>query len=535
MQRSLLLACLALSACSTPATITPPESDAGRDASPPPPPPEVTTPLGVVRGIAGDGYREFLGIPYARPPLGDLRWRAPEPHPGWSETFDASRPPPPCVQDAFGLLGGGEEDCLVVNVHTPDPAPSGAPVIFWIHGGGFTFGEGVQLDRGTRGDVLARERGVVVVSVNYRLAAFGFLAHAALGSSGNEGFEDQQAALRWVANNIASFGGDPANVTLVGESAGGLSVCMHLVADGSRGLFARAITQSGLCDAPLPSHAEALAIGGEVATALGCDTASDPAACMRALSARDVRSGSMVETDVIDLTIGRGRRWWPHVDGSVLADQITARVRAGELARVPVIVGWNADEGTLFVGLAESRGATIDQSAYDRGTQYLAEDHGLDPMVVRDAYPPAAYEGDPGRALSAALGHARLACPSLRMARALRDAGSVVRVYRFEYTGARFQLGAGTRPLGAFHSAEIQFVFGHPTRPGQSTFMGDEAPLHDTMSGYWSTFARAGDPNGDARIAWAPFEASEAFVRLDAPTSATGEGPDRDACAVWQP
>ena len=496
------------------------------------PAPVVDTPSGPVRGVAGPGYREFLAIPYAMPPVGELRWRPPRPMPRWTEPRDATRRPAACPQRAF-TLDTGEEDCLYVNVHTPDPPPEDAPVMVWLHGGGFIFGEGVQTDGGTRGDVLAAAHGVVVVSVNYRLGPLGFFPHPALSSedgasSGNQGFEDQVAALRWVRDNVSAFGGDPANVTLFGESAGGLSACLHLVSPASAGLFARIIAQSGLCDDPLPSAAQAETAAIELGIRLGCDGAADASACLREQTSDRIFDVDDAPTGATALLAERS--WWPHVDGEVVPGQLRDLVAAGRLERVPTVLGWNADEGTLFVAAAELEGLTVDETAYRDGLDVLAARHGVDVADLLAAYPLDRY-ADPGAALAAALGHATIACPSRRAAWLLAEHVEL-RAYRFEFPRAEFQLPL-ERDLGAFHSAEIQYVFGHPAALGRTRHTGEDFALHEMLAGYWTRFARTGDPDGDGAQAWPAWDPStDRHLVLDVEPRLDSAA-DRDACALW--
>ena len=491
------------------------------------PDPEIELTDGPIIGTRGDGYVEFLGIPYAAPPVGDLRWRSPSPHPGWTEPV-VSEQPERCRQEALRLGLGGDEDCLYLNVHAPDPLPEDASVMVWIHGGGFVFGEGVQLDNGTRGDRLA-QRGVVVVSMNYRLGAYGYFAHPALtaeeGSSGNFGFEDQIAALRWVRANIASFGGNPDDVTIFGESAGGQSVCFHLMSPDSRGLFHKAIVESGLCDRPVETLESAEAFGVDFATGLGCDESSDTS-CLRALDAEAI--DAMDPGAQLFETLNGERSWWPVVDGTLIPATFREVVEAGEHAVVPSLVGWNGDEGTLFVMLAEqAQGRTMNEADYDEFMPGLADAQGVDPDALIARYPLDAYP-DPGAAIGDALGDAALACPTRRAAQLLAPT-TPTWVYQFNYTDAPFQL-AEDRELGAFHSAEIQYVFGHPTTIGQRIFRGDEATLHETMADIWVRFAQTGDLSGD----WDAFDDAEAFMSFDVPTSGVGNDPDADICAFFE-
>ena len=506
-----------------------PSSDAGADASaddagPPPAAPTADTALGPLEGLRGPAYQAFLGIPYAKPPVGALRWAPPEPPDAWTEPRTAIGRPPRCVQRALGLDLASQEDCLYLNVHTPDPRPEGAPVMVWLHGGAFLFGEGLQTDEGTAGDLLAATHGVVVVSLNYRLGPYGFLAHPALtaerGASGNYGLMDQRLALEWVRDNIAAFGGDPDDVTIFGESAGGLSVCAHLISPESEGLFHRAISQSGLCDSALDGLSDAEAAGERFADALSCADAE----CLRAASVDEITTADGAGSDPFG-EVGAERAWWPIVDGAVLEGDFRTEIERGAFANVPTIVGWNADEGTLFVMLAEQAGQVADEAAYDEVVRAIAARAGVAADDVFAQYPLSDYP-DPGAASAAVIGHATLACPSRRAALLLEAAGVETRVYQFTYPDAGFQLPT-ERELGAFHSAEIQYVFGHPSTIGRRSFTGDDRALYEAMSLRWTDFAR-GAPSPD----WPRFGADETHLRLDREI-ATGSAADAEMCALW--
>ena len=308
---------------------------------------------GLARGTARAGVASFLGLPYAAPPTGNLRWRPPQPAAGWTGVRDATAFGPSCPQptqfNPFLPPGPISEDCLYLNVYTPalrSHGGGGRPVLVWIHGGGLVQ-DGARNYDGTK---LAAD-GTVVVTINYRLGALGFLAHPALasrgGSAGNYGLMDQQAALRWVQRNIAQFGGDPHNVTIAGQSAGGLSVLAQLVSPGARGLFQRAIVQSGTFALTQRPLATAEANGETFAASVGC--ADQTAACLRSVPVSDLVSPSTVEIP-------------GYVDGSVLTVSIGTALARGQFARVPVINGITHDEELLLtdaVGITVSQGTNI--------------------------------------------------------------------------------------------------------------------------------------------------------------------------------
>ena len=539
MRAYLLLASIVLAACSTP-PVVPNDGGSTNDAAPTddawsPPLPMVMTTSGPIEGITRVGYREFLGIPYAAPPVGDLRWRPPHAATPWTTPLRTTRRPSACPQSLQGASFGAE-NCLYLNVHTPDPMPMNAPVMVWIHGGAFVLGEGVQTDGGTMGDLLAREHGVIVVSLNYRLGQLGFLAHPALAAessdhvSGNYGFLDQVAAIQWVHDNIAAFGGDPSNVTLFGESAGGMSVCGHLTAARSHGLFARAIIESGPCGLPMQTNTAAEAQGSRFATLLGCPatgTSSAIAACMRAATATHVVNTLGTSPAIFSADPMYGT-WGPTVDGNLFTSDWITAMQGGHAANVPILVGWNHDEGTLFISLAETSGSPpITTANYRSSVAALVGDAHADMVVAR--YPPSMFGGDARAAAARAMGDAGLACPTRAAAVALRAAGNSVHTYFFTYPNAHFLLSSAF-PLGAFHSAEIQFVFGHPMG-GALDAAG--MTLHDAMSGYWTRFAsQSGDPNGAGATMWPAYDAAGTRLLLDT-TIATGLDDYASTCAFW--
>ncbi len=338
----------------------------------------VQTDKGAVRGTLSGGVREFLGIPYAAPPVGALRWRAPRPAAPWAGVRDATSPGKLCAQ--FGSPGSGNpntstnEDCLYLNVDTPRTVRGRLPVMVWIHGGGFTGGAGSIYD----GKVIAEQGNVIVVTINYRLGAFGFLALPSLdaespGLSGDYGLEDQQAALRWVQRNSVAFGGNPRNVTIFGESAGGAAVCENMTSPTAAGLFQRVIAESG-CLGETSGRPAAEQNGAAFAGRLGCNDAATAAACLRGKSASDV------------LTAGASGAWSPVVGGAVLPLPPAQALASGRYDHVPLLQGTNHDEGRLFAGLRfDASGAPLTAAHYPAVIQ--AQVGAANAPMVLDAYP----------------------------------------------------------------------------------------------------------------------------------------------------
>ena len=465
---------------------------------PAPPQPEsdtslVRTATGMVRGVVESDHRMFAGIPYAAPPTGALRFRPPAPASAWSGIRDATEPGPRCIQDPsadpeFGKQS--DEDCLSLNVWTPAMTGSPRPVMVWIHGGAFTGGSGKSYDARwlvTRGDV-------IVVTVNYRLGTLGFLAHPALGPPGdvgNYGLQDQQAALRWVRDNIANFGGDPEKVTVAGESAGGMSVCDHLVAPGSKGLFRSAIIQSAPCgaQAALP-QAEQGSV--EYAAGAGCADPRTAADCLRALPVDKLRE------PVTFFRIGADALPGPVTGSAVLpVDPVTA-IAENEAARVPVLMGTNRDEFTLFVALQYLRlgkGYTTEQYP-----ELLRDTFGANAVAVGEHYPLSNYAGNVASAYAAAVTDGVFACVNQRMSDDLARVGPV---YAYEFNDRDAPAPEAMRtlpfPVGASHSLELRFLF---EVGGAEPLDAAQQKLSDQMLDYWSRFVVTGSPDAVGQPRW---------------------------------
>jgi para-nitrobenzyl esterase len=396
---------------------------------------------------------------------------------------DASRPGKNCTQGVVGdpaAIRTSDENCLTLNVWTPPADGQKRPVMVWIHGGGFTAGNANIYDA----KWLVKRGDIVVVTINYRLGALGFLAHPALGSPGdvgNYGLADQQAALRWVRDNIANFGGDPDKVTVAGESAGAISVCDHLVAPGSAGLFRAAIIQSGPCQAQgILQGAEQASL--DYAAKVGCGDVRSAAECLRALPADTFRR-LLSYYGIGDLKIPGP------VTGTdtVPADPVTA-VNEGRAARVPVLMGTNRDEFTVFLASQDHDFGPEEYPAQ------MSKNFGADTPLVLSHYPLKNFPSAQ-LAYSAAMTDRAFACSSDRTADAL--AGSQP-VYAYEFNDPTAPIPDSLRglpfPIGAAHSLELRYLF---DTGGAPPLNAAQQRLSDEMIDYWSKFVKTGSPGGD--------------------------------------
>jgi len=453
----------------------------------------VRTTSGLVEGVVADGVVSWKGIPYAAPPVGDLRWRAPQPAPTWEGVRKADAYANDCMQepfpsDAAPLGTPPAEDCLYVNVWAPEkPGSAKLPVMFWIHGGGFV--NGGSSPAVYDGSAFAR-RGIVFVSLNYRLGRFGFFAHPALsaetpdGPLGNYGYLDQIAALRWVKDNVAAFGGDPGNVTIFGESAGGGSVNTLMVTPLARGLFQKAIVESGGGRAGgimTPRNLkEAEAVGVAFAKSAGItDEGSAGLAALRKLEAKDVVRGLNM------MTMGPQRDTYagPMVDGKIVAEEAETAFRAGRQAKVPYMIGANNRE----FGFMPLPPAAVQGMLSRFGDEKDAVVAAYDPEKTGNLGEVGVGLASDGAMVEPARLIARLAAPVQK-----------TYVYRFSYVAS--SLRKDTK--GALHATEIPFVFDTVrAKYGEATTPEDEATA-DAANAYWAAFAKTGDPNGDGRPKW---------------------------------
>jgi para-nitrobenzyl esterase len=463
----------------------------------------VKTAEGKVQGkTINDGkVNAFLGLPYAAPPVGDLRWKAPAPPMKWKATRDATHYGAHCAQgrvfdDMIFQDAAPSEDCLYLNVYSPSTAKTSSklPVMFWIHGGGYAGGAGSEPRH--NGDFLPT-RGVVLVTINYRLGVLGFLATADLakeagGVTGNYGLLDMVAALQWVKANIAKFGGDPGNVTIFGESAGSFAVSTLMAAPPARGLFQKAIGESGGAFSDvLPTNTLETSEkqNGEWVASLGAKTLAE----LRA----------MPSDAVLEAAGKRGApRFSPVIDGRFLTEPVPQTFAQGMQAHVPLLAGWNRDENAYM-----ANGMTVEkwkdfaaQNFAERADEFLKLYPGeTDEQAVRSA---TDYGSD-----------AFIAFGTWKWIEAHRRTGnSPVYRYHFEQPAptSKFHPDAN-----AFHSDDIEYVFGTiDTRPG-AVWQPEQRKLSDEMMSYWTNFARTGDPNGTGLPEWPKYGTERELIHLD--------------------
>ncbi|MFE2543503.1 carboxylesterase/lipase family protein [Actinacidiphila glaucinigra] len=462
----------------------------------------VMTAEGPVRGAVADAVRTFQGIPYAAPPTGEARWKEPQPVRHWSSPLGAHASMSACAQPTdqpISIEGGGSEDCLYLNVTTPARRTTGRlPVIVWIHGGSFTYGDGATY---RAAKLAAAQQGAMVVTINYRLGAFGFLSSPGLRAPANLGLLDQQAALKWVNRNARAFGGDPRNVTIMGQSGGGYSVCAQLVSPGARGLFSKAIVQSAGCVGPDGSftRTQAQANGLAVAKAADCDDLRTVDSCLRRRSTAELIKASVSGHD--------GYR--PVVDGEVLPEAPSHAIAAGRFARVPVLHGSTHDEMSGLAGLDEI--LTGRPLAAEEYAKKVTEQFGKEAPAVLAEYPVANYLA-PGAALSAVLTDSEWSTAALDTQRALARYTPVY-AYDFAETSAPY-FKSVPRPasfsLGTGHMIDLAYLFDNDLFEPLDTA---QAGLSDTVIIYWSRFASTGQLNGYGMPAWKRFTTRSPYVQ----------------------
>ncbi len=466
-------------------------------------PPQIQTQSGVIEGMpSADGkVRVFQGVPFAAPPVGKLRWQAPQPVAAWEGVRKAAAFGPRCMQapiysDMVFRDPGPSEDCLYLNVWTPaDSANAKLPVMVWIYGGGFAAGASSEPRQD--GSKLA-EKGVVVVSMNYRLGVFGFFAHPELTkespqhASGNYGLLDQAAAIDWVHKNIAGFGGDPDTVTIFGESAGSISVSAQMASPLSKNLIKRAIGESGsmfMLTIPAMSLDAAEQQGSKFAAAVGAANLDS----LRARTGQQLLAAAQRQRSKF--------RFWPNVDGYFLPEPPREIYAHGEQAHVAMLAGWNNDEQSASVFFAKAP-----QSAenYRARMRTLYGDHTGEMLKLY----PAASEAQMRQSAGSLAGDRFIAYSTWKWIEEQMQTGDSA-LYRYHFEQAPPQ-PAGTASRGAYHSADIEYVF--ETLDSKNLPWTDaDRKLSDVISSYWTNFAKTGDPNGSGLPNWPKDTKSDAY------------------------
>jgi para-nitrobenzyl esterase len=461
------------------------------------------TTSGLLRGIARpDGGAEFLGIPYAQPPVGDLRWHEPLPVKPWSEIRTANSFGAPCTQPVMGDWNRhdaetGKEDCLFLNVVTPVwPAKQPLPVMLWLHGGGNDGGSASNAFY--NGGTLVNH-GVLLVTVNYRLGIFGFFAHPALSAesahhgSGNYGLMDQILALRWVRDNIANFGGDPNNITVFGESAGAIDTGLLMTSGLSKGLFQRAIAESGTSFShPLPSLADAEKAGEAFAANLKVSTGEEGLKQLRQLTAQQLLASKSSQSPY--------SHFGQSIDGWVIARQPASVFAAGEEAAVPLLFGTTTRElGAAIYRFPTAQGAlrkSISDFYGELAPRALAA-YGLAESVQAGDDP---IYGSPADQWAVDL---IFRCPATAQGNWHNAAHHATFEYEFN------RAISGQESQGAVHGAELPYVFGFIPKNAETDYK-----LADLMETYWTNFAKTGNPNSNGLPDWPEFGSSQAFIQF---------------------
>jgi para-nitrobenzyl esterase len=481
----------------------------------------VCTESGAVRGTMSDGVRAFKGIPYAKPPVGPLRFRPPQPADPWQGIRPTDRFGPICPQIGGNNVVEGGEDCLTLNIWTPPQPPSAlSPVMVFLTGGGNHGQSGSAYD----GSLMVQRAGVVFVTYNLRLGVLGFLAHPALDLerperiSGNYGSLDQIEMLQWVRRNIRNFGGDPGRVFLFGTSAGGGNLCALMTSPLAQGLFHGVAMQSSV---PTGCEVQTLAdmeerTGARVAAATQCATATDVAACLRSKTVDQIVSAVRGVTDIFP------RMYGPNVDGHVFPDQPARLIRSRRYTPMPVIIGTTADETRGFLNAV---GPVTDPATYAEAVARLFGSHSRDAILGQ--YPAASFPA-PRAALEAATTDAYFTCTTRRVARLLSSAQDRP-VYRYFFTHA-LENDPRARTGGSSHTLEHRFLF-----PWTGAYQpsDNERRLQDSMVLYWSRMARTGDPNGAGNLTWPRYDVeTDPYLEL-APDMKTGAALRKTQCDFW--
>jgi carboxylesterase type B len=484
----------------------------------------VATDRGLVEGRAKEGVDQFLGIPYAAPPVGDLRWQPPAPAAAWSGVRSATNYGSRCPQSGADAAPGMSEDCLSINVYTPPRKTGGPlPVMFWIHGGGFTSGAGDLYD----GSTLARTNNMVVVTINYRLGVFGFLDVPGMSKQGggNYGLLDQQAALRWTQRNIAGFGGDPGRVTIAGESAGGHSVCALLASPPAQGLFDKAIIQSGGC--PSLTVAQATSRGETYASGAGCPDPATRVTCLRAKSSAELLAAGTNFGGILTGPL-------PVAGVPELPTPPDAAVRSGQFNNVPLLIGTTHDEVRQWA-------LPFAKATEQQYEQAIRQEYGRNADDVLARYPYSAYPNNytAAYALGAVWTDSSVfyglgGCQYQSLAG--QFAAHQPRIFFYEFDDEHPPPPGTTPPgfdPGASHATELPYLW---PMPASSSLTPAQQELSQEMVRYWGAFVTNADPTAGGQAHWPSYRSDKMMSLLPGDQShavPTVEYSAQHQCALW--
>ncbi|MFP6809148.1 MAG: carboxylesterase/lipase family protein [Pseudomonadales bacterium] len=499
----------------------------------------VTTDKGLVQGVESDGLLVFKGIPYAAPPIGKNRWLPPQPHPDWQDTLNATKFGPEAPQNPSSLdaLMGTpatppvrDEDCLYLNIWTTGTDGSNRPVMFWIHGGGFTIGSGSGglYD----GSFLAQEGDVVVVTINYRMGALGFMnlndaTNGKIPATGNEGLLDQIAALSWVQENIEAFGGDKNNVTIFGESAGGMSIGALLAIPAAKGLFHKAIPQSGACNTAMTKET-GISVTNAVLELLGTSDADE-------LMAMSTEQLTEVQTSLAPIAAERGlpgMSFQPVIDGSILSDLPIELVKAGSAEGVAILTGYCAEEWKLFSALDPAQASITDEQLITKLEKTFPDNAEQVVTTYRDWLDSNGKASSPADISAAISTDGVFRLPALVLLEAQKKFDDRTYCYLFDWTSPLME-----GVLGACHAIELGFNWGTYDKNGAENFFGqgpEADKLSDLMRTAWLNFARTGNPAGGSVGEWPAYKTDSRATMLLSTEPGIVEAPNETTRQIWQ-
>ncbi|XP_066152185.1 acetylcholinesterase-like [Euwallacea fornicatus] len=534
---------------------------AGRLSSPDQDPLIIRTTKGKVRGTTltaatGKKVDAWLGIPYAQKPVGNLRFRHPRPYEKWEGVLNATNHPNSCVQiidTLFGDFAGAQiwnpntplsEDCLYINVVVPRPRPTNAAVMLWVFGGGFYSGTNT-LDVYDH-NILVSEENVIVISMQYRVASLGFLYFGTADAPGNAGLFDQLMALQWVRDNVAAFGGNPQNVTLFGESAGAVSVSLHLLSPLSRNLFSQAIMESGSATAPwaVISREESILRGLRLAEAVKCPhDRSNLGAVVECLKKQDPMD--LVNNEWGTLGICEFP-FVPIIDGAFLDESPTRAMANRNFKKTNILMGSNTEEGYYFIMYYLTELFRKEENVYISRSEFLRAVTELNPYVGSAARQAIIFEytdwlnpDDPvanRNALDKMVGDYQFTCNVNEFAHRYAETGNNVYMYYYKHRTVANPWPSWT---GVMHGEEINYVFGEPLNPAKS-YTAQEVDLSKRIMRYFANFAKTGNPslapNGVWTATFWPLHTAygREYLTLDVNSTATGRGPRLKQCAFWK-